>query len=108
MKGLSDQVARGQPLGPLLTELAASIVRPRERGRPEVRLKAYDGRDRILGYATAPLAGGVGGQVILFQDLTEPRQIEEGVRRADRLADVGGIPGGLRDQNRQPPHSTVR
>ncbi|HYS08092.1 MAG TPA: ATP-binding protein [Myxococcales bacterium] len=102
LTGLSDKVARGQPLGTLLPELAASIVRPRERGRPEVRLKAYDGRDRILGYATAPLAGGVGGQVILFQDLTELRQMEEAVRRADRLAVVGGLAAGLAHEIRNP------
>jgi len=102
LTGLSDRVARGQPLTTLLPELAGSIVRPPERGRPEVRLRAHDGRDRILGYATAPLAGGVGGQVILFQDLTELRQMEEAVRRSDRLAVVGGLAAGLAHEIRNP------
>ena len=102
LTGLSDRVARGQPLATLLPELAGSIVRPPERGRPEVRLRAHDGRDRILGYATAPLAGGVGGQVILFQDLTELRQMEEAVRRSDRLAVVGGLAAGLAHEIRNP------
>src|SRR3954469_9386869 len=101
LTGLSDKIARGQPLGTLLPELAASIVRPRERGRPEVRVQAYDGRDRILGYATTPLAGG-GGQVILFQDLTDLREMEEAVRRADRLAVVGGLAAGLAHEIRNP------
>jgi two-component system sensor histidine kinase PilS (NtrC family) len=102
LTGLSDRSSRGQPLGSLLPDLAASIVRPRERGRPEVRLRAHDGRDRILGYATAPLAGGASGQVILFQDLTELRQMEEAVRRTDRLAVVGGLAAGLAHEIRNP------
>src|SRR5207237_484226 len=61
LTGLSDRDARGQPLKALLPDLAAAIGRPREPGRPEVRLRAHDGQERILGYATAPLAGGVGG-----------------------------------------------
>jgi two-component system sensor histidine kinase PilS (NtrC family) len=102
LTGLSDRAARGQPLKGILPELAASIVRPLERGRPEVRLRAHDGRERILGYATAPLAGGVGGLVILFQDLTNLRQMEEAVRRADRLAVVGGLAAGLAHEIRNP------
>jgi two-component system, NtrC family, sensor histidine kinase PilS len=102
LMGLSDREARGQPLAILLPDLAASISRPRERGRPEVRLRAHDGRDRILGYATAPLAGGASGQVILFQDLTELRQMEEAMRRADRLAVVGGLAAGLAHEIRNP------
>ena len=101
LTGLVDRVARGRPLITLLPELAGSITRPRERGRPEVRLRAHDGRVRILGYATAPLAEG-GGQVILFQDLTELRQMEEAVRRADRLAVVGGLAAGLAHEIRNP------
>ena len=100
--GLSDGAARGQRLEALLPELAASIARPRERGRPEVRLRAHDGHERILGYATAPLAGGVGGMVILFQDLTGLRQMEEAVRRTDRLAVVGGLAAGLAHEIRNP------
>jgi two-component system, NtrC family, sensor histidine kinase PilS len=102
LTGVSDRSARGQPLKTLLPELAASIGRPRERGRPEVRLRAHDGRERILGYATAPLAGGASGQVILFQDLTELRQMEEAVRRTDRLAVVGGLAAGLAHEIRNP------
>jgi two-component system sensor histidine kinase PilS (NtrC family) len=101
LTGLVDRAARGRPLITLLPELAGSITRPRERGRPEVRLRAHDGRVRILGYATAPLAEG-GGQVILFQDLTELRQMEETVRRADRLAVVGGLAAGLAHEIRNP------
>src|SRR3989475_13190088 len=81
LTGLPDRVARGRPLSALLPEPAASIARPRERPRPEVRLRAHDGRERILGYATAPPAAGAGGAGSLFQDLTDLRQMEEAGRR---------------------------
>ncbi len=103
LTGLDARAAHGRPLSELLPELAASLERPRARGRPEVRVRAHDGRVRILGYTAAPLAGReVGGRVILFQDLTELRQMEETVRRADRLAVVGGLAAGLAHEIRNP------
>ncbi|HZX97331.1 MAG TPA: ATP-binding protein [Myxococcales bacterium] len=103
LTGLQAGNARGRPLQELLPELAASLSRPRERSRPEVRVRAHDGRTRILGYTATPLSGrGVGGQVILFQDLTELRQMEEAVRRTDRLAVVGGLAAGLAHEIRNP------
>ena len=40
--------------------------------------------------------------MILFQDLTGLRQMEEAVRRADRLAVVGGLAAGLAHEIRNP------
>ncbi len=103
LTGLVNATARGKPLVDLLPELAASLSQPRGRGRPEVRVTAHDGRERILGYTAAPLSGReVGGQVVLFQDLTDLRQMEEAVRRTDRLAVVGGLAAGLAHEIRNP------
>ena len=99
---MTDAGARGQPMRALLPELAESFGRVSAPGRNEVRLRARDGRDRILGYAVAPLAGNLPGHVILFQDLTELRQMEEAVRRSDRLAVVGGLAAGLAHEIRNP------
>jgi len=99
LTGLTDHAARGQPLKTLLPELAESIARVPQKGRSEVRI-----HERILGYAIAPLEeeGQVAGNVILFQDLTELRQMEEAVRRSDRLAVVGGLAAGLAHEIRNP------
>jgi two-component system sensor histidine kinase PilS (NtrC family) len=103
LTGLASNAARTQPLRELLPELADSLAAPRGSGRPEVRIRARDGRERILGYTATPLAGReVGGRVILFQDLTDLRQMEEAVRRADRLAVVGGLAAGLAHEIRNP------
>src|SRR5205807_2646276 len=44
----------------------------------------------------------VPGQVVLFEDLTDLRQMEETVRRQDRLAVVGGLAAGLAHEIRNP------
>jgi two-component system sensor histidine kinase PilS (NtrC family) len=101
--GLTDEAARGQPLSTQVPELAESIARSPEKGRSEVRIQAHDGQERILGYAIAPLEERqVPGHVVLFQDLTDLRQMEEAVRRSDRLAVVGGLAAGLAHEIRNP------
>ncbi|MCA1829403.1 MAG: PAS domain S-box protein [Myxococcales bacterium] len=98
LTGLTDAGARGQPLRALLPELAESVARLPHKGRSEVRIK-----ERILGYAIAPLEERqVAGHVILFEDLTDLRQMEEAVRRQDRLAVVGGMAAGLAHEIRNP------
>jgi two-component system sensor histidine kinase PilS (NtrC family) len=67
-----------------------------------VRLRARDGRQRTVGFAVAPLSGPLPGLVILFQDLTDLRHMEETVRRSDRLAVVGGLAAGLAHEIRNP------
>ena len=103
LTGLSNAVVRGQPLQSLLPELGQAVGRRNSQpGRNEVRLRARDGLERILGYAVAPLSGHPAGEVILFQDLTELRQMEEAMRRSDRLAVVGGLAAGLAHEIRNP------
>ena len=104
LTGLTDEGARGQPLRAQLPELAESISGLPQKGRGEVLIHARDGRPRVVGFAIAPLQeeGQVAGNVILFQDLTELRQMEEAVRRSDRLAVVGGLAAGLAHEIRNP------
>ncbi|HUJ27662.1 MAG TPA: ATP-binding protein [Myxococcales bacterium] len=102
LTGLSGDAAGGQPLRTVLPELAEAVAHASLNGRNEVRLHARDGKNRILGFAVAPLTGHPPGHVILFQDLTGLRQMEEAVRRADRLAVVGGLAAGLAHEIRNP------
>jgi two-component system sensor histidine kinase PilS (NtrC family) len=57
---------------------------------------------RIVGYSTASLTMAEGGKVIVLQDLTELRRMEEEVRRADRLAALGKLSAGLAHEIRNP------
>ena len=100
LTGIADAQARSQELQALLPELADAVSR--KPAQSEVQLRARDGVERIVGYAVAPLSGSPPGQVILFQDLTELRQMEAAVRRSDRLAVVGGLAAGLAHEIRNP------
>ena len=96
---------RGQPLGEVLPEFAEAMRRS-QPGRGEGPLKHPDGGVRVVGYSIAPLVEtgtpSLPGFVLIFQDLTGLRRMEEGLRRADRLAAVGKLAAGLAHEIRNP------
>jgi two-component system, NtrC family, sensor histidine kinase PilS len=103
--GLSDSAAHGLPLRETLPGLALALDGPAPAGpqRNETMLRSADGREHIVGWAIAPLAAhGGSGHVMVFQDLTEFRRMEEAMRRADRLAVVGSLAAGLAHEIRNP------
>jgi len=58
---------------------------------------------RTLGLSVTGLEGtGGGGTLIVFQDLTELRRIEDDLRRADRLASLGTLAAQLAHEIRNP------
>jgi two-component system sensor histidine kinase PilS (NtrC family) len=63
-----------------------------------------DDRTRIIGGSVARLTGleGVAGRVIVFQDLTELRKLQQDVARAERLAELGRFAAGLAHEIRNP------
>lgn len=72
------------------------------RGRREAR---HEATGTVLGYTTFPLRlrkGKRGGMILSFQDLTEVRKLEEGLKQADRLAAVGRLAAGLAHEVRNP------
>ncbi len=58
---------------------------------------------RVLGGSVAPLVGiDDGGRVVVFQDLTELRRLQEDVARGERLAELGRLAAGLAHEIRNP------
>jgi two-component system sensor histidine kinase PilS (NtrC family) len=58
-----------------------------------------------LGFSRFPLAGQAGrdlGHAVIFQDLTELREMEAAVKRGERLADLGRVAAGLAHELRNP------
>ncbi len=59
--------------------------------------------DILIGATAAPLSGPAGGgRVVVFQDLTELRALQQQVARADRLRTLGGFSAGLAHELRNP------
>lgn len=60
---------------------------------------------RIIGYRTSLLQNGVAetlGLLISFQDLTQIKEMEERLKRSDRLAAVGQLASGMAHEIRNP------
>ena len=63
------------------------------------------GEERILGVSTAPIVEAdesFRGHLILIEDLTEKRALEDRLRRADRLAAMGTLAAGLAHEIKNP------
>lgn len=73
--------------------------------RPEIVFRRADGEEIFLGFSASPLrddTGKVIGKVVIFQDLTPVKRMEERIRVADRLAVVGELAAGLAHEIRNP------
>ncbi len=73
--------------------------------RQQISFQRKDGKKLYLGCSMSPLRderGGKQGQILIFQDLTELREMEEEVRRADRLATMGRLAAGMAHEIRNP------
>jgi two-component system sensor histidine kinase PilS (NtrC family) len=93
-------------------ESATAEQRPPRHGRgesrvprAEIRFLRPDGAEVFLGFSSSPMKDAEGrdlGKVVIFQDLTPIKQMEERVRIADRLAAVGELAAGLAHEIRNP------
>ncbi len=95
----------GRPLGDRAPELLRLAREPRDRFELEVKLPQQRG-PRFIGGSVAPLVGqdgkGASGTVVVFQDLTELRRLQQEVARAERLAELGRLAAGLAHEVRNP------
>lgn len=92
---IGDQLDRAAP-ALVATDTAENARFERTAGEGE--------QARIIGGTVARLVGleGVAGHVIVYQDLTELRQLQLNVARAERLAELGRFAAGLAHEIRNP------
>jgi signal transduction histidine kinase len=100
-------------LSDLLEDPHDELLTPREtedrRSRKgETRLKTRNGKTLSVRYTAVPLEAAlrdsetVPGSLIVFEDLSEVRLLEEKVRRANRLAALGELAAGVAHELRNP------
>jgi two-component system sensor histidine kinase PilS (NtrC family) len=109
--GRSPETLRGSPVADVLGSplLRAAELQTRAASRALARLElSYphpSGRTLELGVSVTPLATqepGRGGCLVVFQDLTEIRRLEEEVRTKEKLAAVGEMAAQLAHEIRNP------
>lgn len=103
-------VDKGKVIGMPMAELIEGVDPGDPRGgsshpRPEIPFRRPDGTEIFLGFSSSPMRDPGGnriGSVVIFQDLTPVKQMEERVRVADRLAVMGEMAAGLAHEIRNP------
>ena len=78
---------------------------PNDPAQWEGVFRRPDGRKRALGFSLSPLMDGRGrhqGYILILQDLTPLREMEESVRRSERFAGIGKMAAGIAHEIRNP------
>ncbi len=100
----------GWELGRLFPALEEALLGAAESERAgplrgEVPFARRDGEELQLGFSRSTLrdaAGRPDGAILIFQDLTRVREMEERLRRSERLSAVGQLATGLAHEIRNP------
>jgi two-component system sensor histidine kinase PilS (NtrC family) len=104
--GVGKEEVTGRPVGEILSGMDLGYERSESlMPRPELVFRRSDGAEIYLGFSSSPMKdadGTVIGSVVIFQDLTPVKQMEERIRIADRLAGVGELAAGLAHEIRNP------
>jgi two-component system sensor histidine kinase PilS (NtrC family) len=113
ISGLGSQEMDGREIGEIFPEIVP-FLRPKVSSRDsrtikptrdEFRFRRRDGATIHLGFSQSVLKDPLGrefGLILIFQDLTELRRMEEQVRRMDRLAVVGELAAGIAHEIKNP------
>ena len=97
---------------PGILDLSRSAGRALEQGweklrfsRWEIKFEKRGGASLTLGFSASPLKDSGGqeiGSILIFQDLTQLREMEEELKRRERLAALGSLAAGMAHEIRNP------
>lgn len=103
--GIDSIAALGSPLGELFPELPFPLQDEEKARRGELGFEDAAGNRLYLGFSRSLLRDASGlpdGEILIFQDLTRVREMEEQLRRSERLSAVGQLATGLAHEIRNP------
>ncbi len=102
--GIAVSQCKDRPLQDLFFELKDNFHEG-FRSRTEIAFQKPDGEEINLGLSTSTLKdhrGNKVGQIIIFQDLTHIKEMEESMRRSEKLATIGQLAAGIAHEIRNP------
>ena len=106
--GLESSRVLGHPLEQLFPQLAA-IAADHDPDDPDPRLESvyarHDGDEVYLGFSLSPLQNRDRhriGQIIIFQDLSDIKEMEARMKRSERLAAIGELSAAIAHEIRNP------
>jgi two-component system sensor histidine kinase PilS (NtrC family) len=73
--------------------------------RYETLLTHLDGKETYLGFSISPLTdpeGSLIGHTLIFQDITKFKEMEEQIKRVDKMAAIGVLASGMAHEIRNP------
>lgn len=107
--GLELSAAENRSIVSLFPELAVffndGLIKQQIQNRREVTIKGYHQRIIHLGCSISPLKDKHDeqiGSILIFQDLTEIKRMEETLEKSKRLALIGEMAAGLAHEMRNP------
>jgi len=102
---LRSPLAAGTPIDSQGLGALADLGNQLKGGRFELDITTPEGEERIVGGNLVPLRGAGGrdsGHLVVFQDLTQLKALEERTRTSERLAGVGELSAEMAHELRNP------
>jgi two-component system sensor histidine kinase PilS (NtrC family) len=102
--GIKASQCKDRPIKDLFPDLKENF-REGLRSRMETSVEKPNGEQIKLGLSIAPLKdprGNKVGQIIMFQDLTLIKEMEESMRRSEMMATIGQLAAGIAHEIRNP------
>ena len=93
----SSEVFKGIPIPELLKKAPEGGLNRWEGISSDKR-----GRDRVLGFSISPLKNPEKGHVVIFQDLTDLRDMETRLRTSEKLSAIGRMAASIAHEVRNP------